>query len=80
MTSIGNGDPVVARKRGADVIRSVGEAEDALAAHGYDGIEFTTAADGRTIATSYTADGYRAQAIGRDRVLAARSLVTTITR
>ena len=59
---------------------SVRQAEDELMLLGYDGIEFFEVRPGEVGARSRTADGYKAEAIGKTRELAARALVTTITR
>lgn len=59
--------------------RSLGECEDEARSLGYDGIDVARVPGTREFrAISYNANGYRAEALGRSEVHAARSLVRTL--
>jgi hypothetical protein len=82
MGSIDNGTPQgFTSSPGQDVVLpgSIRDAEDRIRSLGYDGIDFRPL--GREfVASSYNARGQRAEAIGRTRELAARSLVRVLVR
>jgi hypothetical protein len=81
MSTISNGSPQGFRIPGREsaVPRSLRDAEDVARSFGYDGIDYVPV--GREFrAISYNARGYRAEAIGRTRELAAQSLVRVLAR
>ena len=82
MGSISNGSPQgFTSQPGRDLVLpgSVRDAEDMIRSFGYDGLSFESR--GRDVAAiSHNARGQRAEAIGRDRVRAAQSLVRVLSR
>ena len=76
MTHIGNG---VGRIQAIRTDGSLRHIEDDLSSLGYDGIDFEPL--GREVrATSYNARGQKVEALGRNEVLAAQSLVRVLRR